>query len=195
MNIKHTDKDLVNKIKKHEEVTDSLGTLISRHSGIYYDIISRYVPLGSIYCNRSELFEDKELNIYNAALKFDPDRGAKFSTFLGNETKWVCLNAYNKAKKKPLISKAPEDLDFIKKATDSREFELGDGILLKEIFLLVNKHPDRRVGDIFKLRYREGDGNKVLAWKHVAPKVGLSIQGCINVHDMVIEDLKRKLKL
>ena len=69
-----------------------------------------------------------------------------------------------------------------------------DATLLKEVFAIVNKNADRRAGKIFHLRYKEGDGNKSLPWKYVAPHVGLSIQGCINVHDTIINDLKRKLK-
>ena len=188
----NSDNELIEKIKKHEEVKPSLEKLVARHSGIYFHTVTRYVPNGSAYCDRHELFEDKEFNIYNAALKFDPNMGTKFSTFLSNETKFVCLNAYNKAKKKPLFTKTPEELDFLENAVDN---DVIDKVLLKEIFVMVNKHPDRRVGKIFKLRYQEGNGNKVLPWKHVAPHVGLSIQGCINVHDMVIQDLKRKLNL
>ena len=188
----NSDHELIKKIQNHEEVKPCLEELVARHSGIYFHTVTRYVPQGSMYCDRNDLFDDKEFNIYNAALKFNPDMGTKFSTFLGNETKWVCLNAYNKAKKKPLLTKPPEELDFIEKTADN---DIIDKVLLKEIFAMVNKHPDRRVGKIFKYRYQEGDGNKVLPWKHVAPHVGLSIQGCINVHDMVIKDLKRKLNL
>lgn len=187
-----SDNDLIENIKNHEEVEVSLGELILRHSGIYFDIVSRYVPEGSSYCHRQDLFEDKDFNIYSAALKYDPERGAKFSTFLGNETKFVCLNAYNKAKKKPLITKPPEDLDFIEKEEPE---VIIDDMLLSEIYSLVERNADPRVSRIFELRYQQGSGNKVLPWKKVAPCVELSIQGCINVHDMEIENLKRKLRL
>tara|TARA_Y100001963_G_scaffold56242_2_gene78732 strand:+ start:130 stop:714 length:585 start_codon:yes stop_codon:yes gene_type:complete len=186
------DNKLIHNIQNHHDVKPSLEELVNRHSGIYFDIVSRYVPAGSTMCDRQELFEDKNFNIYNAALKYDPEKGAKFSTFLGNETKFVCLNAYNKAKKKPLITKAPEDLDFIEK---EEETTIIDKVLLKEIYAMVKKNADPRVSKIFDLRYNEGSGNKVLPWNQIAPHVGLSIQGCINVHDMEIRNLKRKLKL
>ena len=186
------DQELIDNIKNHEDVTNSLGELVNRHSGIYFDIVSRYVPATSIYCDRQELFDDKDFNIYNAALKYNPDKGAKFSTFLGNETKFVCLNAYNKAKKKPLITKAPEDLDFIEKSDEST---IIDTVLLQEIKTLIKNNADPRVAKIFDMRYNDGIGNKTLPWNQIAPHVGLSIQGCINVHDMEINNLKRKLKL
>ena len=185
------DEDLIKKIQKHKEVAPCLEELVCRHSGIYFDIISKLVPKASPYCSRDDLFDDRNFNIYSAAIKFDPTKGTKFSTFLGNETKWVCLNLYNKAKKKPMLTKSPEELDFIEKEMND---DMIDSVLLKEIFAIVDKHPDRRVGKIFHLRYEEGEGNKALPWKNVAPQVGLSIQGSINVHDMVIKDLKQKLK-
>ena len=184
------DQELVLSIQKHQNVEGCLKELINRHSGIYYDIINHYVPKDSIYCHKEDLINDKEFNIYSAALKYNPNKGTKFSTFLGNETKWVCLNAYNKAKKKPVYSKDPLDLDFLDKLEDS---DIIDDNFIQDIYSMVEKHPDRRVGKIFRMRYNEGKGNKVMPWKYIAPHVNLSIQGCINVHNAVIKDLKRKL--
>ena len=87
----YSDNQLIDNIQNHEDVTSSLEELVNRHSGIYFDIVTRYVPLESTYCDRQELFDDKDFNIYSAALKYNPEKGAKFSTFLGNETKFVCL--------------------------------------------------------------------------------------------------------
>jgi DNA-directed RNA polymerase specialized sigma subunit len=186
-----SDEALIESIKSHQNVAECLRIILDRHSGIYFDIINKLVPDNSLYCSKRDLHDDRILNIYNAVLKFNPNKGTKFSTFLGNETKWICLNSYNKAKKKPLFSKDPESLDSADKVDDS---EVIDHTLLKEVFTLLSKNADWRAGKIFKMRYTEGEGNKSLAWKHVAPHVGLSIQGCINVHDTIIQDLKRKLK-
>ena len=57
------DQELIDNIKNHEDVTNSLGELVNRHSGIYFDIVSRYVPATSIYCDRQDLFDDKDFNI------------------------------------------------------------------------------------------------------------------------------------
>ena len=186
-----SDLDLIDKIKKSHDAGDSLKELVNRHSGIYFEIIHHLVPKDSLYCRRDDLLEDKEFNIYHAALKYNPDKGTKFSTFLGNETKWLCLNTYNKAKRKPVASHGTPSLDFIKKF---QEEETIDVDFINDIYSMVEKHPDRRVGTIFRMRYNEGKGNKVMPWKYIAPNVNLSIQGCINVHNAVIKDIKRKLK-
>lgn len=181
---------MVENIKKCKDTESSLKELVNRHSGIYYSMINRYVPDKSLICSKSDLIEERDFHIYNAALKFNSEKGTKFSTFLGNETKWLCLNSYNKAKKKYCEATPPEELDFLDK------LDLGDGIdvrLLNEIFHMVERHPDHRVSKIFTLRYKEGVGDKLLPWKSVAPHVDLSIQGCINVHNSVIADIKNKL--
>lgn len=188
-----TDRTLIEKICKGIEVKDSLDLLIDRHIGIFVGVINRFVPANSLFCDKSEIIEDKLYHIYNAAIRFDFKRNVKFSTFLANYTKYVCLNMYNKAKRRPMLSNNHEDYYLSNSSKDNVDH--SHKTLIKEIYSLVDKHPDRRVGKLLRLRYEEGKGNKTLSWKEVAPEVGLSIQGCINVHNMVIKDLKKKLKL
>ena len=181
------DVKLVDNIQRQKDTESSLRELVIRHSGIYYSMINRYVPDTSLICSKADLLEERDFHIYNAALKFNSNKGTKFSTFLGNETKWLCLNSYNKAKKKYCEATSPEDLDFLDK------LDLGEDVDMNLLNDMVERHPDRRVSTIFKLRYKDGVGDKLLPWKSVAPHVNLSIQGCINVHNSVIEDIKNKL--
>ena len=184
------DYKLVNNIQNETKCEESLKELVNRHSGIFYDIINKYVPNNSDLCSKEDLFADRDYYIYSAALKYNPDRGAKFSTFLGNETKWLCLNSYNKAKRKYCETKTPQELDFLDKLENC---DIIDTNLLNEIYFIIEKHPDSRVSRIFKMRYKDGDNFKCLPWKYIGKEVGLSIQGCINIHDTVVDDLKNKL--
>jgi len=184
------DYELVGNIQKEVNIESSLKELVNRHSGIFYDIINKYVPKNSEFCCKDDLFEDRDLHIYNTALKFNPSKGTKFSTFLGNETKWLCLNSYNKAKRKHFETKTPEELDFLDKMENNDNIDRN---LVNEIYFIIQKHPDPRVSKIFKMRYNDGHNYKLLPWKKIAPEVKLSIQGCINIHDNVIVDLKNKL--
>ena len=96
-------------MKIHEDVLSSelleicLQELIDRHTGIYLDIVNKYTR-NSNTTNRLDLIDEKDYNIYQAALKYKSDKGTKFPTFLGNETKWICLNKHNKKKKESQIS-------------------------------------------------------------------------------------------
>ena len=184
------DLELCDNIQGSVNAESSLIELVNRHSGIFYDMINRYVPTNSDICSKDDLLSDRDYCIYSAAMKFDPTRGTKFSTFLGNETKWLCLNSYNKAKRKHCETKTPEEIDFLDKL---EIYDTIDQNLLNEIYHIIDRHPDSRVSKIFKMRYKDGDNYKLLPWKKIAPCVNLSIQGCINIHDTVIKDLKNKL--
>jgi len=157
-------------------------------------MINNYVPSNTIFTNKHELINDKEYNIYQAALKYDPTRGAKFSTYLGNETKWMCLNIYNKNKKNPEVS--VEDL-YTEISNDFTKSEHEESIrqeLFNKIMEIIKNYPDERIMKIFTMRYIDGSKNKTMPWKSVSEEIDMSIQGCINIHDSTINKLKIKLK-
>ena len=58
-------------------------------------------PQNSYFADREELINDAKYYIYKAAIEFDSNKKSKFSTFLGNQTRWMCLNLYNKSKRRP----------------------------------------------------------------------------------------------
>jgi DNA-directed RNA polymerase specialized sigma subunit len=184
------DNNLVFQIQNNENTNACLQELINRHSGIFYDMVNKLVPSQSTVCNKSDLLNERDYHIYNSALKFDPNRGTKFSTFLGNETKWLCLNSYNKEKRRKIDYKTVEEINLVNNLNDESKIDMH---LLNEIMFIIDKHPDNRVSKIFRMRYNDGHNFKLLPWKKIAPHVNLSIQGCINVHDSVIKDIKRKL--
>lgn len=188
--MREDDNELVCYIQNNENTNACLQELINRHSGIFYDMVNKLVPKESTVCNKNDLLSERDYHIYNSALKFDPSRGTKFSTFLGNETKWLCLNSYNKAKRKKIDYKTVEEINLVNNLTDDDKIDMH---LLNEIMFIIDKHPDARVSKIFRMRYNDGDNYKLLPWKKIAPHVKLSIQGCINVHDSVVKEIKKKL--
>lgn len=197
MNTEYTDLELINNLKNNKHEENSLNILVSRHSGIYLDMINSYSNPDNPYVDYYELINDKEYKIYNAALKFDESKGAKFSTYLGNETKWMCLNTYNKNKRRPVFNS--EYIENMKKADDSEiEYDtFSESIrndLFSKVLSVIEKHPDKRVEKIFKMRYIIGRRNKVMPWKQIGDNMNLSIQGCINIHNSAIETFKSELK-
>ena len=141
------------------------------------------------------MIKDKEYKIYQAALKFDESRGAKFSTYLGNETKWSCLNIYNKNRRKPTFNS-----EFIENIPENQNLEDPDvNLTLKrdlfdKVLSIINSHPDKRVEKIFNMRYIIGTRNKVMPWKDIGNKMELSIQGCINIHNSAVDHVRQELK-
>ena len=186
------DSQLVENIKKNKKTEDSLQELIGRHTGIYLDIVNKYTQ-NSNMTNKLDLIDEKDYNIYQAALKYQSDKGTKFPTFLGNETKWICLNKHNKKKKDPQLN-----IEDIKESDilgqKANKIQKEDLEVFSEAIKFSKKHKDKRVEKIFEMRYITGERNKVMPWKKISQELNMSIQGCINIHNSAIEKFKIELK-
>lgn len=185
-----TDLDLIYNIKKDRDVNGSLTELIQRHSGIYVNIVNSYVPENSLFVKKADILEEKDYHIYQAALKYEDNHGTKFSTYLGNETKWLCLNTFNRAKRRPQLTSE----EYIQEESFFQEPDTGEQKeLISKIFELTHSNPDPRVEKIFKMRYSDAITNKLTPWQKISTKLGLSIQGCINIHNKAIRVIKSQL--
>lgn len=186
------DLQLVDNIKKDTKTEDCLQELIGRHTGIYLDIVNKYTLNGNA-TNRLDLIDEKDYNIYQAALKYEGNRGTKFPTFLGNETKWICLNKFNKRKRDPQLS-----IDDVKESDilhpKKEKIKKEDLEVFSEAIKLSKVHKDKRVEKIFEMRYITGEKNKVMPWKKISEELNMSIQGCINIHNSAVEKFKIELK-
>ena len=190
MSAKIDDVELVENIKNEKDVDDCLQELIERHTGIYLDIVNKYTQHTNT-SNKLDLIDEKDYNIYQTALKYKSDKGTKFPTFLGNETKWICLNKQNKIKKEKKV--AFDDISEIDLAQedDGNKEKLE---VFKKTIELAKQHEDKRVEKIFEMRYIIGEKNKVMPWKKISKELNMSIQGCINIHNSAIEEFKLELK-
>lgn len=188
-----TDKQLTDNLKLDVNTEQSLSELVDRHSGIFLDIVTSYVPRGSPSGSRDDLIGDLEFYVYNAGLKYDHTKKTKFSTFLGNEAKWACLNQYNK-NKKYLIADTDESRFMYENNLMEQEKPFVDESTLKKIFTIIDSHPDDRVQRIFQLRYIDPQHNKLTPWKKVSKQLNMSIQGCINIHNSAIKVIRKELK-
>lgn len=187
-----TDQRLIDIVKSDtKKSSDAMTEIINRHSGIFIEMVNHFVPPNSPYCDRRDLIEEKEFHIYKALVKYDKDRGTKFSTHLGNEAKWLCLNSYNKAKSKSTFSSSDQQFDVepecntIGKAIEAESY--------KKIINIINSYPDERVQKIFTMRYVDGDGNKVMPWRKISDELKMSIQGCINIHNTAVKKIQQKV--
>lgn len=182
------DINLINKVKESGD-SEYLQELINRHSGIYVDMVNRYIPSDIEGVDKQDILEDKDFCIYNAALSFDEDKNTKFSTYLGNLARWRCLNIYNKIKKFPMQSIDDEKTTNISCDSGIKEVEKEES--LNKINQLIQKSKDPRVRKIFSMRYYSG--RKTQPWKNIAKELDLSIQGCINIHNVYLEKIKKSL--
>ena len=185
-----TDLSLINKVKKEQDV-ESLNQLIDRHSGIYVEIVNKYLPNSYEGLNKNDVLEDKNFCIYDAAIKFDEKKKTKFSTYIGNLARWKCLNIYNKKNKFPQIS--INEFNGEKSSQNSNGYKdidiIDDQKNLNRIKKIISECKDERAKVIFKMRYF--DDKKLTPWKKIAKKLDLSIQGCINIHNKHLTEIKK----
>jgi hypothetical protein len=184
-----TDLTLINKIKdSHDE--ESLLELINRHSGIYHTMVNYFLSGNQNVGDKTALAEEKNLNIYSSALSYDPNRNTKFSTHLANQTKWKCLNIINKKKRNREVY-LDDDKSFIEPSCESFLNQIKKNEVFGMFKSCLKEEPDNRVKKIVDLRYNT-DNNKVRAWRVIAKEMGMSIQGCINIHNKFIQKVKQK---
>lgn len=192
MNNEFTDTELANRVKEEND-EKALLELISRHSGIYVDMVKRFGYKSLSVDQVGDILDEKDYNIYKAAIDYEEDR-AKFSTHLANKTKFICLTKKTQNKKNNKFINY-EDVDFFLVSKDNTpDEECFNNEKFSRALNMIVKHKDERVKKIFIERYFCGSGNKVSPWNKVAKKVNLSTQGCINIHNKTIKQFQNKIK-
>ena len=187
-----TDDYLVKRIKDEKD-NDSLKELISRHSGIYVDMIRKFGGKSLTDTQASDMMSDKDFNIYMAAMTNDASQ-SKFSTYLANRTRYGCLTNKTINKKSARIVNF-DDIEYDIASNDDNPCDSSQTReFLKKALDAIENHPDPRVITVFKQRYFSANNFKLKPWNQIAPMVNLSIQGCINLHERTIKELQKTIK-
>mgnify|MGYP006079878815 CR=1 FL=1 len=178
------DEDLIYNVKNNLDKNKSFSELVFRYEKIYYKICHKYM-IGRDKESKLEVLSNKEAFFFEALLGYDDSKKAKFSTYLSSILKWKLIKEYHNSRKATFT-----ELNGNEKYENyytSKEFDLVSA--LKEL----KKDRDSRVYKIFKLRYLDGDGNKLMPWNKVCTYLDLSIQGCIDIHNKFLEKKKKIL--
>lgn len=177
------DLDLIEEVR-HNGDSLCFREIVSRHSGIYLQMVHNYAPRETSIDNFYDLIDSRESHIFDAIKSFDEKRNIKFSTYLGNHTRWLCLNSSNKKRHLPM----EEGFDCAFESQETKE--ISDEKTLKEIFSQLSSFEDKRIEKIFRMRYLNGK-KKLTPWRKIAEELDLSIQGCINIHNSAFKALKK----
>ncbi len=176
------------KLIKNDNCDLSFKKIDEKHCNLFYSICNKF----SNKLDVSEIYKDKEYVMFRAITSFDSERGAKFSTWLGNYTRYHCLN-YIKNNHKYVISDDDKILHFFNcKALENYDENKELKNDLDHALDILSKLSDPRIFKIFKLRYLH-KGPK-LTWKQIAKKFDLTPQTIINLHSKGRRVLKRKMK-
>ena len=189
------DEQLIQKIKL-EACDSSLNQLINKHTGLCYDIYKKYLPSQELSGNYSINIEnDKDYIIYKSALSFDESKKIKFSTWLGNQVKFQCLNFLRK-KKVSILSYDQESIDLLSSKNETifieQKKENDRKTLVEYVKLVVSQMKDFRAEQIFNLRYFSRDGKKT-SWQKIGSSLDISAQTAINIHNRALKLIKKKI--
>lgn len=191
---KMRDEELVHLIR-NEGDEKSLDILIERHSGLCIDMINSYMSKTYNDSMRKELIKQKDSQIYSSAMTYDETKNSKFSTYLGNQIKWKCLNIYNRDKKRKTVPVEDELIEYFSYCNkhSTQEESQNDKDVFSFVIKQAENHSDKRISKIFQLRYVEGNNNSVMPWRMISEKLDMSIQGCINLHNNAMNQFRKKV--
>lgn len=165
-----------------------------RYENIFFKVCQRYsVPLYNIGINPQDIFSEKDYIIFHCILTFKPNKKAKLGTWIGNYARYLCLNSIH-ARKFILPTTDDEVVQYVENNQASQNYNDGQSDAADEFeyaIMLLEKIKDRRILEIFKLRYL---GNKRMIWARIAEKLGVSTQTVINLHNRGLNLLKKKLQ-
>jgi len=177
---------------KCQNCSDAMKELEIRHSGVCFSMIKRYYnALSSTGLDPNEVAKEKHYIIYKSALNFNPDKNIKFSTWLGNQMRYHCLNSMNKNN-----SSVSMDNEKIKNIIEQKQSNENSKIIQKDnydyIFNILSQLKDARIERIFQIRYFSDKKN--VSWSKIAKDLNISTQTAINLHNKSLKFLKNKLE-
>jgi RNA polymerase sigma factor (sigma-70 family) len=188
-----SDITLIGRVKR-DNCEKSLKELIVRHSALCYKVFFKYSSLLNSYgIDFNESLKEKDYVLYKSVISYNPQKKAKFSTWLGNFTRYHCLNLINQRKGHTTLEDSELNYHMEKNSRENNVFDPKEMMELREFFLnILSQVKDNRVKRVFDLRYFSGEDK--MTWSKVSKTLNISIQTAINLHERGRKILKRKMK-
>jgi hypothetical protein len=192
MNIKTTNDNALIQDVLNQNNSHALEELELRHSGICHKMIKKYYHnMVQSGIDPEDVIAEKTYVIYKSVMNFNPDKNVKFSTWLGNQMRYHCLNTINKNNRHITM----ED-SAIKHIIEKNQIKTNnETVAFKEkadmIFSILDRCKDKRIKRIYKLRYF--NNKRLMSWADIGEKMKLSTQTVINIHNKGKDFLKNKL--
>jgi len=184
------DLSLVKKIKS-KNCNDSFIKLSSSYENFYFSIAKKYTPaLLKMGMNKDDIKSEQYYILYKAISSFDAKQKTKFSTWFCNCSRYHFLNYINSNKK--YVVSEEKTIDFF----NNKDILLvvdKNSDMLDYLNSLLSSFKDKRVYDVYKLRYFSNN-EKLTTWNKIAKKLGMSTQTAINLHEKARLFLKTKIQ-
>jgi RNA polymerase sigma factor (sigma-70 family) len=181
------DEVLIKKITTNQCST-SLNELVDRHSGMLFNIGKKYCAPCNL--DLSELNDNKYWIVFQAASSFNPNKGSKFSTWLGNQVRFFCLNFKNKNSK--LVPIEDSHLEYFINCKQALEKDTNQKNTINNIIDLFNQISDPNTKNAIYYRYFYNK-ERILNYSEVAKILNVTPQTVLNWHNKFINLAKKKL--
>jgi RNA polymerase sigma factor (sigma-70 family) len=181
------DEKLIKKIV-NKQCNESLKKLVDKHGGMIFNIGKKYCTSCNLDLN--ELNDNKYWIIFNAAKSFNPQKGSKFSTWLGNQIRFFCLNFKNKNSK--LIPIEDQHLEFFINDLNKKNQLSNQKELVNTIIDLFNDITDPNTKNAIYYRYFHNK-ERILNYSEIAEILNVTPQTVLNWHNKFINFAKKKL--
>lgn len=180
------DSDLIKNVKT-QNCSKSLIELVERHSGMCFSIGKKYASLCGLDLN--DLNDNRYWLIFNALSTYNSDKGSKFSTWLGNQIRFFCLNHKNKNSK--IVPTEDKILEFmINENSRNRKDNKKEVIdTIKDLFYQISD-PNTRDAIYYRYFYNK---DRILNYSEIAEILNVTPQTVLNWHNKFIKLAKKKL--
>ena len=176
---------------------ESMRELMLRHNDLVCSVIHKFSRRNG-HINIYDLLDDKHLIFDDATKTFNPKKKTKFTSWLYARARFWCLNNHKGEDK--LIHLENQDIDTINNKNE-KFYQSKDSILEnnKYVFNILEQIKDKRIIDIFKIRYFGESKKNEVTWKDIAAKFNLSITTVISLHEVgrkiLLEKINSKNKM
>lgn len=187
-----SDLELVENIKGDKNCFLSYQELLSRHTGLYSDVVQSVASnlSGSL---KNDLYEDSSYVLNLAVQSYQNDKGAKFSTWFSRQARWHCLETIKKNKNDLYCRSVACESD----ASDLENNSVRDYFNAeseKELLSLIEDQLDPRSAEIVKM-HMQGFSIKDIAKKMNLHKTYCSYLFCLAKKPIREALLKREREL
>lgn len=182
-----TDLELIYAIKENND-SAAMTELATRHTGIFVNMVQRYTayPDFTNRVNIDDLKENKMQYIFDWAKLYDPSRGMKFSSYVGDRTKHLCQN---------LLRRSSESVQLDERVSPTNDTAAIDRIEHDSDIAQIRHEaagiPDSQFQRVFALRFA---GNKVRSWRTIGREMGLSHEAARKIFNKHVTQMKKTLK-
>lgn len=188
MNLKKLkDNTLITNIKNYK-CSESLKELVDRHGGMLFNIGKKYCVNCDL--NLHDINDHKYWIVFNAVNSFDKNKGSKFSTWLGNQIRFFCLNHKNKNNK--LIPTEDISLEYYMNEFSKKENTKNQKEIINTIIELFDQITDPNTKNAIYYRYFYNK-ERILNYSEIAEILKVTPQTVLNWHNKFIRFAKKKL--